>query len=118
MSRLNDYNELRYYPFAVNLDRCAGSCNTVDDLSSRVCVPNETEDLNLDIFNMITGINEPKTLTKHISCKCECKFDNKGCNLNQKWNNNKSRCECKNPKEHLCVKKIYFESCNMQLQKW
>ena len=82
MSRLNDYNELRYYPFAVNLDRCAGSCNTVDDLSSRVCVPNETEDLNLDIFNMITGINESKTLTKHISCKCGGKFDCRKCNPN------------------------------------
>ena len=28
--------ELCYYPFAVNLDKCAGSCNTLDDLSSRV----------------------------------------------------------------------------------
>ena len=24
---------------------------------------------------MITEINEPKIVTKHISCKCECKFD-------------------------------------------
>ena len=24
---------------------------------------------------MITRINESKTLTKHISCKCKCKFD-------------------------------------------
>ena len=33
------------------------------------------EDLNLSVFNTITGINESKTLTKHISCKCKCKFD-------------------------------------------
>ena len=33
--------ELCYHPFAVNLDKCAGSCNTLDDPSSRVCVPNE-----------------------------------------------------------------------------
>ena len=26
---------------------------------------------------MITGINELKTLTKHISCKCKCGFDGK-----------------------------------------
>ena len=25
---------------------------------------------------MITGINESKTLTKHTSCQCECKFEN------------------------------------------
>ena len=39
--------ELHYYPLAVNLGRFAGSCNTFDDLSNKVCVPNETVDLNL-----------------------------------------------------------------------
>ena len=38
-------------------------------------VPIETEDLNLGEFNMIKGINESKTLTKHISCECKCKYD-------------------------------------------
>ena len=33
-------------------------------LSNKVCVPNKTEDLNLSVFNMITGINESKTLRK------------------------------------------------------
>ena len=51
----NEYSEgLCYYPFAVNLDRCIGSCNTLNDLSNRVCVPKETEDLNLSIFNIVT----------------------------------------------------------------
>ena len=51
---------------------------------------------------MITGINESKILTKHISCECKCKFDEKKCNSNQWWNNDKSRCECK--KIHVCEK--------------
>ena len=38
-------------------------------------LPNKTVDLNLSVFNMITGINESKTLTKHISCECKCKCD-------------------------------------------
>ena len=38
---------------------------------------------------MITGINESKTLTKHISCKCKCKFDGRICNSDQCWNNDK-----------------------------
>ena len=60
----NEYSqELHYYPCAVKLDRCAGSCNTLNDLSNKVFVPNKTEDLNLGVFNMITGINESKTLT-------------------------------------------------------
>ena len=75
--------EFHYYPFAVKLDRCVGSCNTLNDFSNKVCVPNKTEHLNLSVFNMITGINESKALTKHISCECKCKFDGRKCNLDQ-----------------------------------
>ena len=91
----NEYTQgLLYYPFAVNLDRCMGSCNTLNDLSNRICVPNKTEDLNLNVFNMIKGINESKTLTKHISYKSKCNNDGNECNSNQKWNNDKCRCLC------------------------
>ena len=48
------------------IDRCVGNCNTLNDLPNKECVPNKTEYLNLSMFNMITGINESKTLTKHI----------------------------------------------------
>ena len=34
----NEYGqELHYYPFAVKSDRCAGSCNTLNDSSNKVC---------------------------------------------------------------------------------
>ena len=58
--------EFHYYPFAVKLGRCVGSCNILNELSNKVYVPNKTEYLNLSVFNMITGINESKTLRKHI----------------------------------------------------
>ena len=65
----NEYNqEFRCYPFVVKLDRCVGSCNTLNDLSNKLCIQNKTEDLNLSVFNTITGINESKTITKHVSC--------------------------------------------------
>ena len=55
----NEYSqESHYYQFAVKLDICAGSCNTINNLSNKVCVPNKTEDLDLSMFNMITWINE------------------------------------------------------------
>ena len=63
----NKYSqEFHYYPFAVKLDRCIGSCNTLNEFSNNSCVSNKTEDSNLRVFNMITGINELRTLTKHI----------------------------------------------------
>ena len=36
----NEYTQgIRYCPFAVNLDRCKGSCNILNNLSNRMCVP-------------------------------------------------------------------------------
>ena len=54
------------------------------------------------MFNIITGINESKILTKHITCECKCKFDGRKCNSDQWCNNNKCRCECK--KRHVSEK--------------
>ena len=83
----------KMYYSTYKLDKCVGSCNTLNDLSNKVFIPNEREDLNLSVFNMITGINESKTLTKHISCDCKCK--------SIQWcNNNKCWSECK--KIHIC----------------
>ena len=62
---------------------------------NKLCVPNKTEDLNLSVFNMITGINESKTLTKDISCECKYRFDEGKCNSDQWWNNDECLCECK-----------------------
>ena len=40
----NEYSqEVHYYLFAVKLDRCAGSCNTLNDFSNKLCIPNKTE---------------------------------------------------------------------------
>ena len=55
----NDYSqEFHYYSFAFKLDECVGSCNNLNDISNKVCAPNKTEDLNIHIFNIITGKNE------------------------------------------------------------
>ena len=81
--------EFHYHPFAIKLDKCVGSCTGINELSNKVCVPNKTEDLNLSVLNMITGINESKTLSKHISCECKCKFDVRICNPGQWWYKNK-----------------------------
>ena len=47
---------------------------------------------------MMTGINESKTLTKHISCKCKCTFDGTKSNLKRKWDNNKCQSSVKSEK--------------------
>ena len=57
----NKYTQgLSYYPFAVNLDRCVRSCNTLNVLSNKVCVLSKTEDLNPSMFKVMTGIDDRK----------------------------------------------------------
>ena len=62
---------------------CNGSFHTADL---------QLGDVNLKVFNIIKGINESKTDLFHvkkrfISCKCRYEFDDRKCNLKQKWNN-------------------------------
>ena len=80
----NEQNQEFYcYLLAVKLYGCVKSSNTLSYLSNKVCVPNKTKDLSLSVLNMITGINELKTLRKHISYKCTCNFDETKCQSNK-----------------------------------
>ena len=86
----------------ISLDKCNGSCNPVDDLSTNEYALSGTKDVTVKVFNMITEIDEVKTLVKHISYDCKCKFDSRTCTSNQKLKNGKSQCEWK--KYHRCKK--------------
>ena len=84
--------ELKYYRFMITLNKFAGSCNV---LSTKICFPKETRDINVKAFNVITNKDEAKAMTEHVSCDCcKCKFDSTTCNLNQKWNSKTCQCEC------------------------
>ena len=77
----------------ISLSKCTGVCNV---LFPKICVPKETKDINVKVFNMITNKDEAKAMTEHIPCDCKCKFSSAACNSNQKWNNRLCQCECKN----------------------
>ena len=94
------HSKFHYHLFAVKSDRRVRNCKNLNDLSKKVCVPNKTKDWNLSVFDMI--INDSKTLTKHISCECNCKLYGRKFNSDQWWNNDKYWCECW--KCHVCKK--------------
>ena len=60
--------ELKYYPFIISLNKFTG---TSYDLSSKICVPKETKNINVKAFNMITSEDEAKAMTEHDSCDCK-----------------------------------------------
>ena len=54
----NEYSQgFHHYRFTFKLDKCVGYCNTLNDLSNKVCIPNKTDDSNLNVLNTIAGIN-------------------------------------------------------------
>ena len=54
--------EIKYYPFSISLEWCNRSCNSVNDLSVRICRPSKTKGVNVKVFSMITNRNESNTL--------------------------------------------------------
>ena len=64
-----------------------GSGNTISEISSRICVPNKTEIVNLNVFKVMTKTNESKKFTK---------------------NNDKCLYECRNPRNNAC-KNVMFK---------
>ena len=64
---------------------------------------------------MITKVNQPKASRKHISCECQCRFDERKCNSDEWWENDKCQCEFK--KRHVCEKRLYLESFYMKFSK-
>ena len=87
-----DNQEFHNFPFSVKLDRCVGSCNNLNDLSDKGCVPNKTEDLKLNVFNMIAGINASNQWWNNKRCRCECKKIHV-CEKDYIWNPRKCICE-------------------------
>ena len=43
-------NELLNNPFLVSADGFDRNCNTFNDLSDRLCIPNTTEDVDVKVF--------------------------------------------------------------------
>lgn len=69
----------------IGLHRCNESCHTLGNPWAKICGPNKTKDVNAAVFNIISGINEVKTLAKHISYNCKCQTVGRKCISNQKW---------------------------------
>ena len=46
-------------------------------------------------FNLKSRTNGTRHIKWHETCKCKCRLDASACNNEQRWNEDKCRCECK-----------------------
>ena len=82
-----------FFAFSIEISKCSGSCNNINYLYAKICVPDIVKNLNVKVFNLMSRTNETRFIEWHETCKCECKFRENVCNNKQRWNKNK--CECK-----------------------
>ena len=46
-------NEPMFYPYSITVNKCKGSCNTINDTYAKLCVPDTIKNLNVEVFNLI-----------------------------------------------------------------
>ena len=82
-----------FFPFSIKISKCSGSCNNINNLYAKLCVPDVVKRLNVKVFNLMSRPNETRHTEWHESCKC--RLDASICKNKQHWNDDKCRCECK-----------------------
>ena len=74
--RILDVNEgvgeALFYPYNVLVNKCSGSCDTLDDPMAKMCVPNVIKSINMKVYNFLMRLNETHNVLWHESCKCVC----------------------------------------------
>ena len=88
-------NEPMFYPYSIKINRCKGSCNTINNPYAKICVPDQIKNTNLKVFNLLSITTETGHIKWHETCKCKCKLDTSICNNKQTWNDDRCICECK-----------------------
>ena len=86
--------EALFYPYNVLVNKCSGSCNTLDNPMSRICVPKIIKNVNIKVYNFLMRLNETRNVLWRESCKCVCKLNTSVCNSKQIWNSDTCRCDC------------------------
>ena len=86
--------EALFYLYNVLVNKYSGSCNTLDNPMSKICVPKIIKKVNIKVYNFLMRLNETRNVLWHESCKCVCKLNSTVCNSKQIWNSDTCRCDC------------------------
>ena len=67
--------EALFYPYNVLVNKCSGSCATLDNPMAKLCVPNIIKRINMKVYNFLMRLNETCNVLWHESCKCVCRLN-------------------------------------------
>ena len=114
--------EALFYPYNVQVNKCSGSCDTLDNPMSKICVPKIIKNVNMKVFNFFMRLNETRNVLWHESCKCVCRLNSAVCNSKQIWNSDTCRCDCNEDFAGIisCDKGYTWNpsTCKCQCDKW
>ena len=86
--------EALFYRYNVLVNKCSGTCDTVNNPMAKLCVPGIFKRVNMQVYNFLMRLNETRSVLCHESCKCVCKLNSSVCNNKQIWNSDSCRCDC------------------------
>ena len=83
-----------FYPYNASVNKSSGSCNTLDNPMSKICVPNIIKNVNIKVYNFLMRLNKTRNVLCHESCKYVCLLNSPVCNGKQIWNSDTCKCDC------------------------
>ena len=86
--------EALFYPYNVLVNKCSGSCDTINNPMAKLCVPGIVKRVNMQVYNFLMRLNETRCVLWQESCKYVCKLSSSVCNNKQIWNSDTCRCDC------------------------
>ena len=96
--------EALFYPYNVQVNICSGSCDTLDNPMSKICVPKIIKNVNIKVYNFLMRLNETRNVLWHgkqiwnsDTCRCNCNEDFAGvvsCDKGYTWNPSTCECQC------------------------
>ena len=114
--------EALFYLYNVLVNKCSGSCDTLDNPMSKICVPKIIKNVNMKVYNFLMILNEIRNVLWHESCKCVCILNSSVCNSKQIWNSDTCRCDCNEDFAGMinCDKGYTWNpsTCECQCDKW
>ena len=85
--------EALFYPYNVLVNKCSGSCDTLNNPMAKMCVPNIIKRINMKVYNFLMRLNETRNVLWHESCNYVCRLNSSVCNSKQIWNSDTCRCD-------------------------
>ena len=112
--------EALFYPYNVQVNKCSGSCNTLDNPMAKLCVPNVIKGVNMQVYNFLMMLNETRSVLWHESCKCVCTLNSSVCNNKQIWNSDTCRYDCNKDFASIinCTKGYTWNPSTCQCDTW